>query len=142
DVGLGRGDGPPKGAVPEREPGALDHGLRAPCHHPSSRRSGIDTRWRLRYRPRTSVIDYAARARRGVDPVVSASRRLPHTGRVSARFGRDARMSTVTASRLARGPALRRPDDALPRSSIGTAPMLWGNADGAPRDGSDALAIL
>ena len=51
-------------------------------------------------------------------------------------------MSTVTASRLDARPSLRRPDDALPRSSIGTAPMLWGHADGAPRDGTDAMAIL
>ncbi len=51
-------------------------------------------------------------------------------------------MSTVTASRVDRRPSLRRPDDALPRSSIGTAPMLWSNADGAPRDGSDALVTL
>ena len=49
-------------------------------------------------------------------------------------------MSTVTASRLEPRPSLRRPDDALPRSSIGTAPMLWSNADGAPRDGTDAMA--
>ena len=51
-------------------------------------------------------------------------------------------MSTVTSSRIAPLPSLRRPDDALPRSSIGTAPMLWSNADGAPRDGTDAMDIL
>lgn len=51
-------------------------------------------------------------------------------------------MSTVAASLADPRPSLRRPDDALPRSSIGTAPMLWSNADGAPHDGSDALAIL
>jgi inosose dehydratase len=51
-------------------------------------------------------------------------------------------MSTVTASRLDLRASLRHPDDALPRSSIGTAPMLWSNADGAARDGADALAIL
>ena len=51
-------------------------------------------------------------------------------------------MSIVTASRIAGLPSLRRPDDALPRASIGTAPMLWINADGAPRDGTDAMAIL
>ena len=51
-------------------------------------------------------------------------------------------MSTVTASRIDPRPLLRRPDDALPRASIGTAPMLWANADGAPRDGSDSMAIL
>jgi hypothetical protein len=51
-------------------------------------------------------------------------------------------MSTVTAFLLDPRPSLRRPEDALPRSSIGTAPMLWSNADGAPHDGSDAMAIL
>ncbi len=51
-------------------------------------------------------------------------------------------MSTVTASQLDSRPSLRRPDDALPRSSIGIAPMLWANADGAPRNGSDAPTIL
>ncbi len=51
-------------------------------------------------------------------------------------------MSTVTASRLEPLQSLRRPDDALPRSSIGTAPLLWSNADGAPRDGTDAMEIL
>lgn len=51
-------------------------------------------------------------------------------------------MSTVTAFLLDPRPSLRRPDDALPRSSIGAVPMLWSNADGAPHDGSDAMAIL
>ena len=51
-------------------------------------------------------------------------------------------MSTVTASRPDLRSSLRHPDDALPGSSIGTAPMLWSNADGAARDGTDALTIL
>jgi inosose dehydratase len=51
-------------------------------------------------------------------------------------------MSTVSPPRLDPRPSMRRPDDALPGASIGTAPMLWANADGAPRDGTDAMAIL
>lgn len=51
-------------------------------------------------------------------------------------------MSTVTASRLDLRASLRQPADALPQTSIGTAPMLWAHADGAPNDGVDAIAIL
>lgn len=51
-------------------------------------------------------------------------------------------MSTVTANRPDVRASLRRPDDALPRSSIGTAPMLWINADDAGRSGFDAATIL
>lgn len=51
-------------------------------------------------------------------------------------------MSTVTAARVDLRASLRHPDDALPRASIGTAPMLWSHADGAPNDGTEAMAIL
>jgi inosose dehydratase len=38
---------------------------------------------------------------------------------------------------------LRRPDDALPRASIGTVPILWNNVDVAElRHGTDAATIL
>lgn len=51
-------------------------------------------------------------------------------------------MSTVTARRPDLRASLRRPSDGLPRSSIGTAPMLWSNVDAAHRDGTDAATIL
>jgi len=51
-------------------------------------------------------------------------------------------MSTVTAIRPDLRASLRHPDDALPRSSIGTVPMLWINSDDAVRSGLDATTIL
>lgn len=52
-------------------------------------------------------------------------------------------MRTVTASRPDVRALLRRPDDALPRSSIGIAPLLWNDVDGARPDmATDASTIL
>jgi inosose dehydratase len=51
-------------------------------------------------------------------------------------------MSTVIATRPDARASLRRPDDALPRSSIGTVPMLWLNADDAHRSRPEAATIL
>lgn len=52
-------------------------------------------------------------------------------------------MSTVTAARDDLRTSLRRATDALPRASIGTAPILWRNVEtAAGRAPSDALTVL
>lgn len=52
-------------------------------------------------------------------------------------------MSTVTAARHDLRTSLRRATDALPRASIGTAPLLWRNIESAAgRQPTDALTVL
>jgi inosose dehydratase len=52
-------------------------------------------------------------------------------------------MSTVTSSRPDLRVVLRRPDDALPRASIGTVPIVWNNVDVVElRHGTDADTVL
>lgn len=52
-------------------------------------------------------------------------------------------MSTVTAARDDLRTPLRRATDALPRASIGTAPILWRNIElSARREPTDALTLL
>jgi inosose dehydratase len=50
--------------------------------------------------------------------------------------------SIITASRPDLRTSLRHPGDALPRSSIGIAPMLWSNADVVRAEVYDATTIL
>jgi inosose dehydratase len=52
-------------------------------------------------------------------------------------------VSTVTAARHGLRTPLRRATDALPRASIGTAPILWRNVElSAGREPTDALTVL